>query len=476
MYYETEDLTPPVAVTRMNVYPGGKAFYSLAYPPMFKRRQHRYGTDSPSLVIHQPASTGFRKKLVRVRGGKVLYRTEVLKTVRRRYRKGNGVYATKVIKVWVSRLKREYPIVERIVPVHHKAKDINIFIRRVNLLDYFDSKVLHYPFSFVCSYPPDNRYYQTYSGDMYRAFSLLSTNTPVGHTSNDFHGMSSNVTNTVTRLLSTTHADLIDRISDQKVNLAQFFAERQQTYTLLAEAVSRLSNAFRAFRKRDPVNFVRSLFPSTSKELASDILAWKFGVVPLISDIEGMVANLQKFDVSSKRVKVSSIDVQKRVPIASLEAEGIRSVVYEDYEISVKRGAHLKVTSDALRSFQKLGLTNLATLAWELTPWSFVADWIFSVGNTLSSIEALAGVELVGSWHTVFIKRRVYCEYSTTLSSHSGYVWSSVPATLGWSIDQVWCVRTPVTDLTIAPWVLKPDPLTLNHLLLSVSLLRQQFK
>lgn len=477
--YGSEDTlqSPTRRVSRSNSYPGGHTSYDLLYGGVYRRRFSRSGTNSPSIRIKQPASTGFRKVFVKVRGPKVSYSTQVLKKVKVRTRNGYGVYFSYVKPVWVVRRRRSYILQERLKPVYHKERTLNVTFRRANHLDFSESVFVHYPGSLLRYYPPDDRWNHSYSWDQFGAFALLGSNTPVGANSADYVGNSSLLNSTIDRLKAETLVKINKSISDQNVNLAQVLAERKQTYSLLAEAVSRLASAYRAFRQRDLSALTRSLFPSNSKELANDILAWKFGVVPLISDIEGIAADLHKFDVTSKTVNVSANYVSQANLIGYTDGLGLRSEIYEDLDVTVKRSARLKVTSETLRAFQKLGLTNLASLAWELTPWSFVADWIFSVGNYLSSIENLAGCELESSWCTVFVKRRIYCKYSAaSVPDGSGYIWSRVPPTLGWTISQVQCNRALTPDLTVSPWTLKFDPATRNHLLLSVSLLRQRFK
>jgi hypothetical protein len=70
----------------------------------------------------------------------------------------------------------------------------------------------------------------------------------------------------------------------------------------------------------------------------------------------------------------------------------------------------------SLKQLSQLGITNPALLVWELIPYSFVIDWLIPVGDFLSSLDALVGVEnlLVGDSYIVKKKhKRVYVRIDT---------------------------------------------------------------
>lgn len=53
-----------------------------------------------------------------------------------------------------------------------------------------------------------------------------------------------------------------------------------------------------------------------------------------------------------------------------------------------------RVIPGDLHWLASFGITNPLELAWELIPYSFVIDWAFNVGNVLSGLDALIGVQL----------------------------------------------------------------------------------
>ena len=62
------------------------------------------------------------------------------------------------------------------------------------------------------------------------------------------------------------------------------------------------------------------------------------------------------------------------------------------------------VPSSFLREFTSLGLTNPATIAWELVPYSFVLDWFLPIGSWLDLLDAGAFLEYREGSSTHFVR------------------------------------------------------------------------
>jgi hypothetical protein len=59
-----------------------------------------------------------------------------------------------------------------------------------------------------------------------------------------------------------------------------------------------------------------------------------------------------------------------------------------------------KMDNPLLAQAANLGLTNPAALAWELVPFSFVADWFVPVGDYLNCLDAALGYSFLGGSKT----------------------------------------------------------------------------
>jgi hypothetical protein len=54
-----------------------------------------------------------------------------------------------------------------------------------------------------------------------------------------------------------------------------------------------------------------------------------------------------------------------------------------------------KITYPVFAEMAQLGFTNPAAIAWEITPFSFVFDWFYQVGDYLNALSVLSGFEFI---------------------------------------------------------------------------------
>jgi hypothetical protein len=57
-----------------------------------------------------------------------------------------------------------------------------------------------------------------------------------------------------------------------------------------------------------------------------------------------------------------------------------------------------KIDEGAVNPANVFGLTNPLIVAWELVPFSFVADWFLPIGKTLENLTATNGLTFVGGY------------------------------------------------------------------------------
>jgi hypothetical protein len=223
----------------------------------------------------------------------------------------------------------------------------------------------------------------------------------------------------------TTDADVknkaIGRMADQvggmKVNLAQAFAERKQTVSLIGSSAMRIAEAARSLRrgrlgdaaKALGVRFDAKLDKRVTKSrmtgrdtLSSYWLELQYGWKPLLQDIYGSCDLLAKHIREdewnhSVKAKAKTTEVQQVLwltdamwPYSNYEAGKTICTHRAQYQI------RYRLDSYARAALATTGLSNPALLAWELLPYSFVADWFLPVGNYLQMLDAFSGFERVG--------------------------------------------------------------------------------
>jgi hypothetical protein len=215
-----------------------------------------------------------------------------------------------------------------------------------------------------------------------------------------------------------TEVKALLKLKDQKVNLAQAFAERQKTVDLAYSAASAANKMFQGLR--NPLNSLRKwddmlthVTPRqalkkgnrATKQLANRYLEGVYGLAPTLSDVKGSAEALAEADMGNPR-RYSGV-VKAREELQS--GAEIFNFSYMGPAVSVtKRKAKCQVRLDfyvenpLLITASSLGLTNPLQLGWELLPFSFVYDWIQPVGSWLSTFDASLGYQLRGGSLSLF--------------------------------------------------------------------------
>lgn len=197
----------------------------------------------------------------------------------------------------------------------------------------------------------------------------------------------------------------------------------------------------------------------TIKDLASDYLALEFGVKPLVSDVLGLVRTLKKasavlrqYDRDNgkrvrRRVKLPIIETQSDVFIAQPylpiygEAGSWMNNMGWLLDGDVKATAttktqwwfsgafqyYIPTDKDVMSRIERyeqmgnhlLGTRLSADVFWNLTPWSWLVDWVSCVGQSLSNVVAFQSDGLVMPYGYVMRRTRITTRVSCTLVNRS---------------------------------------------------------
>lgn len=202
-----------------------------------------------------------------------------------------------------------------------------------------------------------------------------------------------------------------------RINLPVAFAEFRQTRNLIATTAVNFVRAYADIRK--------GRFSRAAKRLGLDEtpaalkggrakgmspherwLEYRYGWIPLLSDIKGSIEYLHEKAVAKQFYSVvKSTHEELETIISTLIDDGNVTRAGTSFRVSTKRTATItrkgivtyrfRVTNQNLAQNHQLGLDNPALIAWELVPFSFVADWFVNVGDVLGQIGAFSGKECV---------------------------------------------------------------------------------
>lgn len=198
------------------------------------------------------------------------------------------------------------------------------------------------------------------------------------------------------------------------------------------------------------LDFVRRRNPRNARAVAqakADAwLQYRYGMLPAVRDAQTLIeqAHILRCEIGKQRrvARAGSVhELQKQAQFtraqflvgpSGLYATGrwtvddkIRASAGIIYELDARK------ISDNISAFFGLRASDLPVTAWNLIPFSFVADWSLNVGDWLTAITPQPGFHTLGSWTTtVHDRTRTYdpgvAEYKYNSKYDAGYYGGSL--------------------------------------------------
>lgn len=257
------------------------------------------------------------------------------------------------------------------------------------------------------------------------------------------------------RALSKLYSDI--RGSD--LNLATDLAESGEARHMVKNSV------------RDLIGYVKHL-PS-GKGLASAWLSYQYGWRPLIQSIYG-VTTFARTNLLQREVRGSS-SVTRRIdgPVPSFP--WLLRSGYVKY--SCKLGGRITVTNPPLYDLSRLSSLNPVSIAWELVPLSFVADWFYDIGGYMSDVETSLGLgySFAFGYQTWTVQSLELFGGSFSRSELFGSNFATQTSSYMCSHRTTYKKRTSLASVPFPPSPKFKVDLGSNQLLSAAALIRQKF-
>lgn len=177
-----------------------------------------------------------------------------------------------------------------------------------------------------------------------------------------------------------TYSEALDQLNEAtrgNLDLSIDLLEANQTRKMF-NAAERVKSLHKAFFGRY----------RTLKLLANHWLEFTYGVKPLMGTVFGIADEMirRNFNYTTRfKGRGSEPFVPEAVRLYSAQGESvIHKVTSSKMKISTTLGADLRTGQFDLDRWSSL---NPLSIAWELTPYSFVADWFLDVGGYLRNAE-----------------------------------------------------------------------------------------
>lgn len=270
-------------------------------------------------------------------------------------------------------------------------------------------------------------------------------------------------------------------IAGSEFNASVFLGEGHKALKMITSTATRLFTSYKRLRKGDLTGSMRELgllgnttpdkirsgaaLRGNAKSHANLWLEMQYGWKPLLADMKSGAEFL------SHHLTVPA--AKKYVVRSRVKGDFVRStnpsfgVITSDIQTRSQIIAYVEETNVALLA----GLPDPLGLAWELLPFSFIADWAFPIGAYLSARglqNAVTGTYITTKTSRAFLGCNDYNAHDP-MQSLGGYTYK---------VNDLTQVRTVSDSLSIPSPNFKPfgKVATWQHAANSIALLVQQFK
>jgi len=254
-------------------------------------------------------------------------------------------------------------------------------------------------------------------------------------------------------------ANMMQKLNDTKVNTLVTAAEMHKTAAHLAKTATRIYESIRALRKGDFTGFTSVLGLTTtntqkkrfnkrynaaksrdaqehkysesslnvdrtqsnvSRFAGETWLEYSYGWKPLLYDVYGHARALAETSVERANVVRHVTGRSKTTSAKTVDSILVNSpLTGTDHYLKrrsddrrwVEYGVAYKLQAGETNVFSQFGIDNPMEVAWELVPFSFVADWFIPIGDYLKSLTATIGLK----FYTGYKSERRYTEDELTL-------------------------------------------------------------
>jgi hypothetical protein len=186
---------------------------------------------------------------------------------------------------------------------------------------------------------------------------------------------------------------LREKIVGSDFDMGVFLGEGKEALSLIAHTATRTRQYLQALRRGDITGIAKSLGitkaragqsgitrkGSVTSALAEANLALSYGWLPLLKDAHAGAEALAQ-QLNNPAVQTYRARVQRKIEFFGASSSNIKHFSY-DGTCSGQLIAKISEVNVAGLN----GLVDPSTVVWELTPWSFVADWFIPIGSYLQA-------------------------------------------------------------------------------------------
>jgi hypothetical protein len=183
----------------------------------------------------------------------------------------------------------------------------------------------------------------------------------------------------------------------------------------LDKTVSILPGLLKSLKKATPLVKRSDL----QKSISEVWLTYRYGIKPLLADIEGVMKGLnKKVGKIRQNYRATGMIQAKSAETLTWNSAQYGLTILANYEDRMTVRACSIDEFDATQAFN-IGFSTkgLLTLPWELTRYSFVVDWFTNIGDFLGAITPAVGFTQLGSCISVFREKEITLSHITDIGN-----------------------------------------------------------
>lgn len=216
---------------------------------------------------------------------------------------------------------------------------------------------------------------------------------------------------------------LMEASGQDRQNLAETVATFGQTVDMVSGNITKIVRTLKALKKGNFPEALKQLYGNANpryrrkskglqagKDTASNWLELQYGWKPLIQDVHWAMQKLAKVDLNEFPIVRTAASAKTKAETSEdvlmhLANPGRAGSKIIKTQTTVRYVVYWRLHSQLLSLLSQAGFTNPVSLAWELLPFSFVADWFYPIGPYLEQFSAFEGLEFLGGSRTSFTKQ-----------------------------------------------------------------------
>lgn len=229
--------------------------------------------------------------------------------------------------------------------------------------------------------------------------------------------------------------DLVDRTKHAKLAAIQArgniskdmlqglvsLAELPKTLSLVGQSVKTLYQVIKGVKTGNAQMVINAIGRPTkkfdgrtwlSRSAGNRWLEFRYGWTPLVMEVQGALKILNKAQAIKPRVTARGRSLETRNTQTSYNYDqgpaGVETFSFDLHDKVEVRAWCLYTADLKYQSARDFGLTELPLAAWELVPFSFVADWFVQVGDWLKAVTPKLGIEILAEGYTIRSEKAIY--------------------------------------------------------------------